>query len=218
MKIFIDTADLSEIRRAAEAGLIDGLTTNPSLMAKSAGGRDPAAHFLEICELVNGPVSAEVVALDSKQMVDEGKRLAKIHPNIVVKVPVTEHGLRACRALRQEGIRVNVTLCFQASQALLAAKAGASYISPFVGRIDDNSGDGMELIHQIRQIYDNYEVDTEILAASIRHPVHVVDAAVIGADCATMPPKVLWQLLDHPLTDRGLAQFLEDWKKLGKEI
>ena len=218
MKIFIDTADLSEIRRAAEAGLIDGLTTNPSLMAKSAGGKDPAAHFREICELVDGPVSAEVVALDSKQMLEEGRRLAKIHPNIVVKVPVTEHGLRACRALRQEGIRVNVTLCFQASQALLAAKAGASYISPFIGRIDDNSGDGMELIHQIRQIYDNYGIDTEILAASIRHPVHVVDAAVIGADCATMPPKVLWQLLDHPLTDRGLAQFLDDWKKLGKEI
>jgi transaldolase len=163
-------------------------------------------------------VSAEVVALESQQMVEEGKRLAGIHPNIVVKVPVTEQGLRACRALREADIRVNVTLCFQASQALLAAKAGATYISPFVGRIDDASGDGMELIHQIRQIYDNYAIDTEILAASIRHPVHVVDAAVIGADCATMPPKVLWQLFDHPLTDKGLAQFLDDWKKLGKEI
>jgi transaldolase len=151
-------------------------------------------------------------------MVEEGKRLAAIHPNIVVKVPVTEHGLRACRALRQLGIRVNVTLCFQASQALLAAKAGASYISPFIGRIDDVSGEGMELIQQIRQIYDNFGVDTEILAASIRHPVHVIDAAIIGADCATMPTKVLWQLLDHPLTEKGLAQFLDDWKKLGKEL
>jgi transaldolase len=218
MKIFIDTADLSEIRRATEAGLIDGLTTNPSLMAKSASGKDPAAHFREICELVNGPVSAEVVAVDARTMVEEGKRLAGIHPNVVVKVPVTENGLRACRALRQQDIRVNVTLCFQASQALLAAKAGATYISPFIGRLDDVSEDGMQLIQQIREIYDNYAIDTEILAASIRHPVHVVDAARIGADCATMPPKVLWQLLEHPLTDKGLAQFLEDWKKLGKEI
>jgi transaldolase len=218
VKIFIDTADLGEIRRATEAGLIDGLTTNPSLMARSAAGKDPAAHFREICELVDGPVSAEVVAVDSQVMIEEGKRLAGIHPNIVVKVPVTEHGLRACRALRQQGIRVNVTLCFQASQALLAAKAGATYISPFVGRLDDVSEDGMELIDQIRQIYDNYGIDTEILAASIRHPMHVVRSALIGADCATMPPKVLWQLFDHTLTDKGLAQFLEDWKKLGKEI
>jgi transaldolase len=218
MKIFIDTADLDEIRRATSAGLIDGLTTNPSLMAKSAGGKDPASHFLEICRLVDGPVSAEVVALEADRMIQEGKRLAKIHDNIVVKVPLTEQGLKACRALRTEGIRVNVTLCFQASQALLAAKAGASFISPFVGRIDDVSGEGMDLIHQIRQIYDNYAMDTEILAASIRHPVHVVDAAIIGADCATMPPKVLWQLIEHPLTDKGLAQFLEDWRKLGKEL
>jgi len=218
MKIFIDTADLDEIRRAVQAGLIDGLTTNPSLMAKSAGDRDPRDHYREICEIVNGPVSAEVVALDADRMLEEGRRLAAIHENIVVKVPVTEHGLRACRALREEGIRVNVTLCFQASQALLAAKAGASYISPFLGRIDDVSGEGMDLIHQIRQIYDNYALDTEILAASIRHPVHVVEAAMIGADCCTMPPKVLWQLLDHPLTDVGLANFLEDWKKLGREI
>jgi transaldolase len=218
MKIFIDTADLADIRRATEAGLIDGLTTNPSLMAKSAGGRDPRDHFLEICNLVNGPVSAEVVALEADRMVEEGKRLAKIHDNIVVKVPVTETGLRACRALRAEGIRVNVTLCFQPSQALLAAKAGATYISPFVGRLDDVSEDGMDLIRQIREIYDNYGIDTEILTASVRHPVHVVQAALIGSDCATMPPKVLWQLLDHPLTDKGLAQFLEDWRKLGKEI
>jgi transaldolase len=218
MKIFIDTADLDEIRRATQAGLIDGLTTNPSLMAKSAGGKDPATHFREICELVDGPVSAEVVALEAERMLEEGKRLAKIHDNIVVKVPVTENGLRACRSLRAEGIRVNVTLCFQASQALLAAKAGATYISPFIGRIDDVSGEGMDLIHQIRQIYDNFGIDTEILAASIRHPVHVVDAAMIGADCATMPPKVLWQLLDHPLTEKGLAQFLDDWRKLGKTL
>jgi transaldolase len=187
-------------------------------MAKSAAGRSPAEHFREICELVDGPVSAEVVALDSETMLEEGRRLAKIHDNIVVKVPVTEQGLRACRGLRRDGIRVNVTLCFQASQALLAAKAGATFISPFIGRIDDVSGEGMELIQQIRQIYDNYGAETEILAASIRHPVHVVDAAMIGADCATMPPKVLWQLLDHPLTEKGLQQFLDDWKKLGKEL
>jgi len=218
MKIFIDTADLDEIRRATEAGLIDGLTTNPSLMSKSAAGKDPHDHFRQICELVQGPVSAEVVAVESGRMIEEGRRLAKVHENIVVKVPVTEHGLRACRALRADGIRVNVTLCFQATQALLAAKAGATFISPFVGRIDDVSGEGMELIQQIRQMYDNYGLETEILAASIRHPVHVVEAALIGADCVTMPPKVLWQLLDHPLTDIGLAKFLEDWRKLGKAI
>jgi transaldolase len=218
MKIFLDTADLGEIRRAAEAGLIDGITTNPSLMAKSAGKTDPFDHFRAICEIVHGPVSAEVVALEADRMIAEGKRLHAVHENIVVKVPVTENGLRACRALSDEGIRVNVTLCFQATQALLAAKAGATYISPFLGRIDDVSGEGMELIHQIRQIYDNYGMGTEILAASIRHPLHVVEAAMIGADCCTMPPQVLWQLLAHPLTDRGLAQFLQDWAKLGREI
>jgi transaldolase len=218
MKIFLDSADLSEIRRATSAGLIDGLTTNPSLMAKSAAGKDPHDHFREICSLVDGPVSAEVVAIDGERMVEEGRRLARIHDNIVVKVPLTEAGLQACRALRAEDIQVNVTLCFQASQALLAAKAGATFISPFIGRLDDVSVEGMELIQQIRQIYDNYGLETQILAASIRHPVHVVDAAMIGADCATMPPKVLWQLLQHPLTDIGLAQFLEDWRKLGREI
>ncbi len=218
MKIFLDTADLAEIRRAAEAGLIDGITTNPSLMAKSAGDDDPASHFLAICELVDGPVSAEVVAIDPDGMVREGLRLAAIHENVVVKVPVTENGLRACRTLRGEGVRVNVTLCFQASQALLAAKAGATYISPFLGRIDDVSGEGMDLVHQIRQVYDNYDLETEILAASLRHPRHVVEAMMIGSDCATMPPKVLWQLLRHPLTDLGLTRFLEDWKKLGREI
>lgn len=218
MKIFLDTADIAEIRRATEAGLIDGITTNPSLMAKSSGDADPRDHYLEICELVDGPVSAEVVAVDADVMVEEGRRLAEIHDNIVVKVPVTEDGLVACQRLRSEGTRVNVTLCFQASQALLAAKAGATFISPFLGRVDDISGDGMEIISQIRIIYDNYDMDTEILAASLRHPRHVVEAMILGADCATMPPRVLWQLLDHPLTDIGLERFIADWETLGKEI
>jgi transaldolase len=218
MKIFLDTADLTEIRRAADANLIDGITTNPSLMMQAAGQKDPRDLFREICEAVDGPVSAEVVAVDKDEMVSEGKRLAKIHDNIVVKVPLTEDGLRACRALRGEGIRVNVTLCFSVTQAHLAAKAGATFISPFVGRIDDISGDGMELIGLIRQVYDNYGFATEILAASIRHPQHVVQSLMLGADCATMPPKVLHQLLKHPLTDAGLSAFLADWKKLGKEL
>jgi len=218
MKIFLDTADVDEIRRAADAGLIDGVTTNPTLLARAAGDRDPTEIFLEIAEIVDGPVSAEVVALDADTMLAEGKRLAAIHDNIVVKVPLTEDGLRACRGLRAAGIRVNVTLCFSASQALLAAKAGASFISPFIGRIDDISGDGMDLISQIKQVYDNYGIQTEILAASARHPVHVVESMLIGADCATIPPKVLWQLIKHPLTDRGLDAFMADWKKLGKEI
>lgn len=218
MKIFLDTADLAEIRRAADANLIDGITTNPSLMMQAGGSQDPRDLFREICEAVDGPVSAEVVAVEKEAMLSEGRRLAKIHDNIVVKVPLTEDGLRACRALRAEGIRVNVTLCFSVSQAHLAAKAGATFVSPFVGRIDDISGDGMELIGQIRQVYDNYGFATEILAASIRHPQHVVQSLLLGADCATMPPKVLHQLLKHPLTDAGLAAFLADWKKLGKEI
>lgn len=218
MKLFLDTADVAEIRRAADAGLIDGVTTNPSLMLKAAGGREPRDVFLEICEAVDGPVSAEVVGLEKDTMIQEGTRLASIHDNIVVKVPLTEEGLRACQALRAEGIRVNVTLCFSPSQALLAAKAGATFVSPFIGRIDDISGEGVELIGQIRQIFDNYGMDTEILAASIRHPRHVVDAMLIGADCATLPAKVLYQLLNHPLTDIGLERFLDDWSKLGKEI
>ncbi|MSR36453.1 MAG: fructose-6-phosphate aldolase [Gemmatimonadetes bacterium] len=218
MKIFLDTADLTEIRRAADANLIDGITTNPSLMMQAGGAQDPQDVFRAICEAVDGPVSAEVVAIEKDKMVSEGKRLARIHDNIVVKVPLTEDGLRACRALRADGIRVNVTLCFSVTQAHLAAKAGATYISPFVGRIDDNAGDGMELIGQIRQVYDNYGFTTEILAASIRHPQHVVQSLLLGADCATMPPKVLYQLLKHPLTDSGLSAFLADWKKLGKEL
>jgi transaldolase len=218
MKIFLDTADLDEIRRAADAGLIDGITTNPSLIAKVAGDRDPKEIYLEICEIVDGPVSLEVVGVDRETMVTEGRKLAAIHENAVVKVPLTEDGLKACRDLVSEGFKVNVTLCFSVSQALLAAKAGATYISPFVGRIDDISGEGMDLIHQIRQVYDNYGYETEILAASIRHPVHVVEAMQIGADCCTIPPKVLWQLSKHPLTDRGLESFLADWEKLGAEI
>ncbi len=218
MRIFIDTADIAEIRRAAQAGLIDGVTTNPSLMAQVAGSRDPAEVFLEICRAVDGPVSAEVVALDAEGMVDQGKRLAEIHENIVIKVPLTEAGLVACRQLRRQGIGVNVTLCFSATQALLAAKAGATFISPFIGRIDDISGDGTDLLGQIRQIYDNYEIETQILAASIRHPKHVVEALMLGADCGTLPPKVLYRLLKHPLTDRGLDAFLADWRRLGRDL
>lgn len=218
MKIFLDTADLKEIRRAAEANLIDGVTTNPSLMAQVAGDRDPKELYREICETVDGPISAEVVGLDKATMIAEGRKLASIHDNIVVKLPLIEEGLKACRTLVGEGIRTNVTLCFSVSQALLAAKAGATFVSPFVGRIDDVSGEGMQLIHQIRQVYDNYGYDTEILAASLRHPMHVVESMLLGADAATMPPKVLWQLSKHPLTDNGLATFLKDWEKLGAEI
>lgn len=218
MKIFLDTADLTEIRRAADAGLIDGVTTNPSLLAKSAEGRDAKDIFREIAEIVDGPVSAEVVGLDAETMILEGKRLAELHPNIVIKVPLTEDGLKACRALRTEGIGVNVTLCFSPLQALLAAKAGASFISPFVGRLDDIAHDGMELISQIRMIYDNYGMETEILVASVRHPQHIVESALLGADCATIPPKVLWQMAKHPLTDKGLDAFLKDWETLGQEL
>lgn len=218
MKIFLDTADLVEIRRAADTGLVDGITTNPSLISKVAGDRDPKDVYLEICEIVDGPISLEVVGVDRDTMVAEGRKLAAIHENVVVKVPLTEDGLKACRDLRAERLHTNVTLCFSVSQALLAAKAGATYVSPFVGRIDDVSGDGMDLIHQIRQVYDNYGYETQILAASIRHPVHVVESMMIGADCCTMPPNVLWQLSKHPLTDHGLEGFLTDWNKLGAEI
>ncbi len=218
MKIFLDTADLGEIRRAADANLIDGVTTNPSLIAKVAGDRDPKEIYREICEVVDGPISAEVIALDKDTMVVEGKKLAALHDNIVVKLPLTEDGLKACRALGSEGIRTNVTLCFSVSQALLAAKAGATYVSPFVGRIDDISGEGMQLIHQMRQLYDNYGYATEILAASLRHPMHVVECMLIGADVATIPPSVLWQLSKHPLTDRGIEGFLADWNTLDAQI
>ena len=218
MKIFLDTADIGEIRRASDAGLIDGITTNPSLISKVAGSRDPKEIYLEICEIVDGPISLEVVAIERTQMVEEGRKLAGIHENAVVKVPLTEDGLKACRELVYSGIPVNVTLCFSVSQALLAAKAGATYISPFVGRIDDISGEGMQLIHQIRQIYDGYGYATEILAASLRHPLHVAESMMLGADCCTIPPKVLWQLAKHPLTDRGLEAFLADWDTLGVEL
>jgi transaldolase len=218
MKIFLDTADVAEIRRAAEANLIDGITTNPSLVSKVAGDTDPKELYREICEIVDGPISAEVIGTDKETMISEGRKLAGLHENIVVKLPLTEDGLKACRTLVSEGIRTNVTLCFSPSQALLAAKAGATFVSPFVGRIDDVAGEGMQLIHQIRQTYDNYGYDTEILVASVRHPMHVVESMLIGADCATIPPKVLWQLARHPLTDRGLEAFLADWNKLGAEL
>jgi transaldolase len=214
MKFFLDSADLTEIRRAMDAGLIDGITTNPSLVAKVAGERDPRDLMKEIADLVPGPISAEVVATTKDDMLREGRTLAKIADNIVVKVPLTEAGLQACRQFRSEGIGVNVTLCFSPAQALLAAKAGASYISPFVGRLDDIAPDGMQLIEQIVQIYTNYSFDTEVLVASVRHPVHVVQAALLGADVVTVPAKVLHQLMHHPLTDKGLDAFLADWAKL----
>lgn len=215
MKFFLDTADLTEIRRAAEAGLIDGVTTNPSLLSKVAGAdHEPREILAEICRAVNGPISAEVVALEWREMLREGRELAKLADNIVVKVPLTEDGLHACRQFRAEGINVNVTLCFSPTQALVAAKAGATFISPFVGRLDDASHDGMDLIRQIVTIYENYDFDTEVLVASVRHPVHVVEAALIGAHIATMPAKVLHQLLLHPLTEKGIQGFLADWAKL----
>ena len=215
MKFFLDTADLNEIRPAAEAGLIDGITTNPSLLSKAAGAEGSPREILEeICRTVGGPISAEVVATDADGIVREGRKLAAIADNIVVKVPLTADGLRACRAFRAEDIRVNVTLCFSPAQALLAAKAGASYVSPFVGRLDDISSSGMDLIEQIVTIYGNYAFETEVLVASIRHPLHLVEAALMGAHVATMPAKVLNQLLKHPLTDSGLEAFIADWRKL----
>ena len=218
MKFFLDSADLTEIRRALDAGLIDGITTNPSLLAKVAGANhNPRDVLADICRIVPGPISAEVVATKQDDMLREGRELAKIADNIVVKAPLTEDGLVACRRFRAEGIPVNVTLCFSPTQALLAAKADATYISPFVGRLDDISHDGMDLIRQIRVIYDNYGFETQILAASIRHPQHVVESALAGADVGTMPAKVLWQLIKHPLTDSGLAGFLADWEKLPED-
>ena len=214
MKFFIDTANIDEIREAASLGIVDGVTTNPSLVAKE--GRDFQQVLREIVSLVNGPISAEVTALDAPTMLKQGRELAKIHPNVVIKIPLTKEGLKACKQLRSEEIAVNVTLCFSASQALLAAKCDASYISPFVGRLDDISEEGMDLIRMIRAIYDNYGFETEILAASIRHPVHVVDSALAGADVATMPFKVMMQLYEHPLTDIGLKKFLADWETLKK--
>lgn len=214
MKFFLDTASLKDISWAAQAGLIDGVTTNPSLLAKQAGDLDPRDVLKEICSLVDGPVSAEVVAVDADAMVHEGQSLARIADNIVVKIPMLEAGMVAVRRLAGEGIRTNVTLCFSSVQCLIAAKAGATYVSPFIGRLDDVGQDGMDVIREARQIFDNYTIATQILAASMRHPRHVVDAAMIGADVATLPPDVLRKLLQHPLTDRGLEQFLSDWKSL----
>lgn len=218
MKIFIDSADINEIRRAARAGLIDGVTTNPSLLSKVLGDKNVADYMKEIADAVSGPVSLEVLATDSDSMLEQGRELASLGDNVVVKVPLTEDGLVATRRLRAEGIGVNVTLCFSPAQALMAAKAGATFLSPFVGRLDDISHDGMELIAQIREIYDNYGYDTEILVASIRHPLHFVEAAMLGADVATVPADVIWKLLKHPLTDRGLEAFLRDAEKAKIEL
>jgi transaldolase len=212
MKIFIDSADIAEIREAAAMGVLDGCTTNPSLLAKV--GRKIETAIPEICEVVNGPVSAEVVATKFEDILKEGRALAKLHKNVVVKVPLLIDGIRAVKALLQEGIKTNVTLCFSANQALLAAKAGAAYISPFLGRVDDVSNEGMQVVEQIVTIYQNYDFDTQVLAASIRSPLHVLQAAMLGADCATMPLGVIKQLIKHPLTDVGLEKFLADHKKV----
>lgn len=212
MKIFIDSGDIAEIKEAQSMGVIDGVTTNPSLLSKA--GKPTKDVIAEICEIVDGPISAEVIAVEKDEILREGRELAKIHRNVVVKVPLLEEGLKAVRIFAEEGIATNVTLCFSASQALLAAKAGATFISPFVGRIDDAAGDGMELIQQIVTIYRNYDFDTQVLTASVRHPVHFVQAALIGSHVATLPLKVIKQLLKHPLTDVGLAQFLADAKKI----
>jgi transaldolase len=217
MRFFVDTADVAEIKELAATGLLDGVTTNPSLVAKAK--RDFKEAIAEICEAVPGPVSAEVAATDLDGMLKEGRALARIAKNVAVKVPLTWDGLKACRALTAEGTMVNVTLCFSANQALLAAKAGATFVSPFVGRLDDAGQDGMELIREIRTIYDNYpDLRTQILAASLRHVTHVKQAAMIGADVATIPPAVLRALVHHPLTDKGLAAFLADWGKTGQRI
>jgi transaldolase len=217
MKFFVDTADINEIRELHDAGLLDGVTTNPSLVAKS--GRDFKEVVKEICDLLPGlPVSAEVAATDYEGMMAEADVLAAIADNVVIKVPLTLAGLKACKALSDRGVKTNVTLCFSANQALLAAKVGATYISPFLGRLDDINLDGMQLIQDIRVIYDNYDFNTQILAASIRSPNHVSDAALAGADVATIPPAVLKKLADHPLTDKGLAAFVKDWEATGQSI
>ena len=217
MKFFVDTAEISEIRELAATGLLDGVTTNPSLIAKS--GRKITDVIAEICDVVPGPVSAEVAATEYGQMMKEAEVLSRIAPNVAVKVPLTQDGLRACHSLAQAGVMVNVTLCFSAAQALLAAKAGATFISPFVGRLDDIGQNGMELIADITQIYNNYPaIKTEVLVASIRNPIHVIEAAKMGADVATIPPAVIRQLFAHPLTEKGLAAFLADWAKTGQTI
>ena len=212
MKIFIDTGDIAEIKEAAAMGAIDGVTTNPSLLAKTGRALRPVIE--EICEIVDGPISAEVLATDAEGIVKEGRELSKIHPNVYVKVPLIAEGLKAVRVFSSEGIKTNVTLCFSPTQALMAAKAGATIVSPFVGRLDDLSEDGMDLIEQIMTIYNNYDFQTEVLVASIRHPIHVVQSGLMGAHIATMPFKVIQQIIKHPMTDIGLARFLEDAKKI----
>lgn len=216
MKFFVDTAEIDDIKKLAATGLLDGVTTNPSLIAKS--GRDFMAVTKEICGIVDGPVSAEVVALDHETMMKEADVLRKIADNVCIKVPLTVDGLKTCKALTNDGTQVNVTLCFSANQALLAAKAGATFISPFVGRHDDNGFDGMDLIEDIRLIYDNYGFETEILVASVRHVTHVLESAKIGADVMTAPPKVIHALFKHVLTDKGIEAFLADWEKTGQTI
>jgi transaldolase len=216
MKFFVDTADIADIKEMADTGLLDGVTTNPSLIKKA--GRDFIEVTKEICALVDGPVSAEVIALDHEGMMREAEILRKIADNVAIKVPLTTDGLKTCKKLTSDGTMVNVTLCFSANQALLAAKAGASFISPFVGRHDDNGFDGMALISDIRLIYDNYDFATEILVASIRHPIHVLESAKIGADVATMPPAVIKSLFKHVLTDKGIEGFLKDWEQTGQKI
>lgn len=217
MKFFADTSDLDAIKDLADCGMLDGVTTNPSIIAKS--GKEFIPLIQEICKICDGPVSAEVASTDYKTMMKEGKKLAGIAENIAVKVPLTEAGLKVCKNLSDEGTMVNVTLCFSPMQALLAAKAGASFISPFVGRLDDIGQNGMDLIAQILQIYDNYpEFHTEVLVASVRHPQHILESALLGADVVTCPPTVIKQLYKHPLTDKGLAAFVEDWKKTGQSI
>ena len=214
MKFFIDTANIKEIKEADSMGMVDGVTTNPSLVAKE--GREFEGLIKEICEIVEGPVNAEVISTETKGMLTEGRKLVKIHKNVVVKIPMTIDGLKAVRQLTEEGIRTNVTLVFSPIQALMAAKAGAAYVSPFVGRLDDVVHDGMLLVEQIAEIYNNYAIETEIIVASVRHPLHVLESALIGADIATIPFSVLGKLAAHPLTDKGLKAFLDDWKKAKK--
>ena len=214
MKFFIDTANIDEIKEAHSMGMVDGVTTNPSLIAKE--GRDFEEIIKQICEIVDGPISAEVISLDTEGMVKEARHLANIHENIVVKIPMTVNGLKATRKLSIDGIKTNVTLVFSAVQALMAAKAGANYVSPFIGRLDDLSHEGLLLVEQIVEIYNNYAFDTEVIVASIRHPLHVLDSAIMGADIATIPFKVLGKLAAHPLTDKGIKAFLDDWNKAQK--
>jgi len=216
MKFFLDTANLDEIREAASWGQVDGVTTNPSLIAKE--GRDFRKVIEEICTIVDGPISAEAVSMDAEGMIREGRGFAQWHPNVIVKLPMTIEGLKACKALTADGIKTNVTLIFSANQALLAARAGATYVSPFVGRLDDEGQDGMGLIAEIVEVFQNYDFDTQILVASVRHPMHVTEAAKLGADVATMPFKIMKQLYHHPLTDVGIAKFMEDWAKVPQTV